>query len=245
MGGVVSKSFAGIIEVIDRLWACDDFAQVGAITGEYSETLGFQTAIITCTGKMLATDGKMPPFWSTANPEWLKTYVENDYYAVDPRVQMAARSSKPFSFAEAYVDPTPEVQRFLEASNSYGMLYGWVFPVHKTNKATGLVGFSSSKEIKLDAFTQLQLSMVCMVAYEKGMQYFVDNIPEAGLRLTDRERSVLSLVARGKTNWEIGTVLSISEYSVRDYLKTLSVKLKTSNRTHSVARAMQLGLIVP
>jgi len=91
----------------------------------------------------------------------------------------------------------------------------------------------------------LESSIVGQVAYERASLYFGDIMAETEVSISDRERAVLTLVARGKTNWEAGAALSISEYSVRDYLKALSAKLQTSNRTHTVARAMQLGLIAP
>jgi len=63
------------------------------------------------------------------------------------------------------------------------------------------------------------------------------------IKITDRERQILNLVSKGKTNWEVGKILDISEFSVRDYLANLSQRLETCNRTHTVTRALHLGLI--
>jgi len=56
-------------------------------------------------------------------------------------------------------------------------------------------------------------------------------------RLTDREREVLDLVARGLTNKEIAVVLSISENTVRAHLRNILDKLHVHNRTQAALLA--------
>jgi DNA-binding CsgD family transcriptional regulator/pimeloyl-ACP methyl ester carboxylesterase len=53
--------------------------------------------------------------------------------------------------------------------------------------------------------------------------------------LTERERDVLSWVARGKTNAEIATALYITESTVRKHLQNSYKKLGVSNRTAAAA----------
>ncbi len=59
-------------------------------------------------------------------------------------------------------------------------------------------------------------------------------------RLTVRERSVLGLVARGYSNFEIATELTISENTVRTHLHALSVKFGASSRAKMLANARAL-----
>lgn len=61
--------------------------------------------------------------------------------------------------------------------------------------------------------------------------------------LTARELSVLQLVARGMTNREIGTALSMGEETVKAHLKHVFVKLEVSDRTEAALTAVQRGLI--
>ena len=61
--------------------------------------------------------------------------------------------------------------------------------------------------------------------------------------LTLRERDSLRLAMLGKTSQEIGTILSLSEYTVSQYLTSAQRKLGASNRTHAVALAAQLGYL--
>jgi LuxR family transcriptional regulator, quorum-sensing system regulator BjaR1 len=61
--------------------------------------------------------------------------------------------------------------------------------------------------------------------------------------LSQRERDCLKLAMLGKTSSEIGTILSLSEYTVSQYLASATKKVNASNRTHAVALAAQLGYL--
>lgn len=63
--------------------------------------------------------------------------------------------------------------------------------------------------------------------------------------LTQRELDCLQWAAAGKTNWEIGTILGVTERTVRFHLGNIAGKLNTSNRYHTVAQAISLGLVKP
>jgi len=241
----MSESFRGVVDIIERLWHCESLQAVFDITDAYGKSLGYQITTIVSCGRMMVGAGETPPFLTNVDPEWLERYVEKDYFSKDPVVQRAARSCCPFTYTDAYSDASAEVKKFKMEAAAYGIIFGWAVPVHRDAKAPGVVSFCGPNTVTLDAAAQLRVSMVGMIAYQRASEFFADMIPQLAITLSDRERAVLMLVARGKTNWEVGAVLSISEYSVRDYLKALSVKLETSNRTHTVARAMQLGLIVP
>jgi DNA-binding CsgD family transcriptional regulator len=56
-------------------------------------------------------------------------------------------------------------------------------------------------------------------------------VPEEHLRLTPRERSVSQHLIDGLTNKEIAGRLNLSEHTVKDHLKRLMRKTKTTTRT--------------
>jgi DNA-binding NarL/FixJ family response regulator len=60
--------------------------------------------------------------------------------------------------------------------------------------------------------------------------------------LSERERAVLELAARGLTNRGIGAELMISDRTVQGHLANLYAKLQVNSRTEAVTRAIQLGL---
>ncbi len=75
------------------------------------------------------------------------------------------------------------------------------------------------------------------------MQEQVDGVPPEKLEplgLGRREAEVLAWVAQGKTNEEIGTVLSISPRTVKKHLERIFSKLGVETRTAAAARALDL-----
>jgi len=60
--------------------------------------------------------------------------------------------------------------------------------------------------------------------------------------LTLREREVLQLVARGKSNQEIVQELFLSINTVKNYLARIFVKLDVKNRSELTRKALEMGL---
>ena len=58
------------------------------------------------------------------------------------------------------------------------------------------------------------------------------------MRVTRRERDVLSLLLRGKTNKQIAEALSISGYTVRDHVSSLLKKSGVKTRAALMAEHM-------
>ena len=61
--------------------------------------------------------------------------------------------------------------------------------------------------------------------------------------LTGRELDVLTLLARGKSNKEIGANLYISETTVKAHLRSIFAKLDVLSRTEAIAVASRRGLV--
>jgi two-component system NarL family response regulator len=61
--------------------------------------------------------------------------------------------------------------------------------------------------------------------------------------LTGRELDVLALLARGKSNKEIGANLYISETTVKSHLRSVFSKLNVLSRTEAITTASRRGLV--
>lgn len=70
----------------------------------------------------------------------------------------------------------------------------------------------------------------------------LSSLPEP---LTPREQAVLTLVAQGLTNRQIGERLYISTGTVKIHIEHIIGKLAVSDRTQAAVRAVQLGLLPP
>ncbi len=135
------------------------------------------------------------------------------------------------------LDPSPAA-RFLQ-NEVY--LAGVLLPVHGLTAFNGALSFAGPlcdpdettlRELHLFAFALF--GMLAAATFDENRR----NNP-----LSVRERDCLKLAMLGKTSSEIGTILSLSEYTVSQYFTTAQRKIGASNRTHAVAMAAQMGYL--
>jgi DNA-binding NarL/FixJ family response regulator len=65
----------------------------------------------------------------------------------------------------------------------------------------------------------------------------------AGVRLSNRELQVLSLLAEGRANQEIADLLVISQSTVRNHISSILLKLQVENRVQAAVRAVRDHLV--
>ena len=61
--------------------------------------------------------------------------------------------------------------------------------------------------------------------------------------LSGREREVLNLIVRGRSNKEIATDLGITESTVKCHVSVILMRLNVNDRTQAVVTALQRGLV--
>lgn len=69
--------------------------------------------------------------------------------------------------------------------------------------------------------------------------------PEALGRLTEREREIFRMLARGLTNEEIAAALFISPATVKTHVSRVLTKLDLRDRTQAVVAGYEWGIVVP
>lgn len=104
-------------------------------------------------------------------------------------------------------------------------------------RAAGLMGYiSKTLEPAL-----LTLALEKILA---GEPYYPDHAAErAASVLTARQQDIVSLVAQGLSNKEIGRQLDITERTVKDHVSLIFGRLGAVNRADAIARASARGLI--
>ncbi|MCF7822318.1 MAG: response regulator transcription factor [Mariprofundaceae bacterium] len=78
--------------------------------------------------------------------------------------------------------------------------------------------------------------------FQKPLQQVTD---ESQPTLTKREKSVLTLIAKGYSRQEVAETLNVSQHTVTTHIKHIYRKLSVHSRTEAVFEAYQMGLIKP
>lgn len=182
----------------------------------------------------------------TYSNEWVTRYLHMNYFKVDPVIPAAMRSLLPFDWAN--VDHNNlELRRFFgEASEFKVGLQGLSFPIRGRLGETALFSISSN----LNDREWFMFRRRFMRDFQTFAFYFHEAVlksesllSENDIKLSRREIECLSWAAAGKTFGEIATILSLSERTVKFYLDVARVKLRSTNITQAVSKAVTMNVI--
>jgi len=105
--------------------------------------------------------------------------------------------------------------------------------------AKGYLLKDARREEILDCIRKVNRGETCIP--QAVMQKLVTGMSSEAL--SDRELEVLQLLARGKSNKEIGVQLFISEFTVKGHLRNIFTKLNVLSRTEAISAATRRGLV--
>jgi DNA-binding NarL/FixJ family response regulator len=63
--------------------------------------------------------------------------------------------------------------------------------------------------------------------------------------LSEREREVLDLIARGRSNEQIAEQLSLTRGTIRNYVSNVFAKLQVTDRAQAIVKAREAGIAAP
>ena len=97
-------------------------------------------------------------------------------------------------------------------------------------------------------------SVVAPSTTRRLLEHFAETLPDPGgttgtddrlTALTEREREVLELVGRGRSNQEIAADLVVAEATVKTHVSRLLAKTRSRDRVQLVVLAYETGVISP
>lgn len=181
---------------------------------------------------------------STWRKEWVEVWAGRNLIIRDPIARYSLLRQKPFRWSEAFGHERTKDKEVEHLIREFGFGDGVTFPMHSDGMPPGAVSLGGDR-FELNEIEFNELHLVCVHAYARIEELYGSFPYQSRVRLTVREREILHYVAGGKTNWEIGAILSISQHSVRDHLKAACGKLGADGRAHAVAIALRQGLLLP
>jgi LuxR family quorum-sensing system transcriptional regulator CciR len=179
---------------------------------------------------------------------WVDQYVGDAIVANDPILLASQRMNIGFEWAKVaeLVKLTSKHREVLERAQNAGLQNGFTVPANVPGELNGSCNFAvrARHEIKRSNFAMAQL--VGAFAFQAArelvarMRDVKDYEPP---KLTDRQLECIVLVARGKTDWEIGKILGISEETVKMHLRNAREMFGVSKRIQVVMRTLFSGQV--
>jgi len=191
--------------------------------------------------------GERPLVTATYSAEWQKHYAQKAYIDIDPIVRAGFGGILPVDWSE--IDrSSPVVRKFFgEAQELDVGSQGLSLPMRGRFGEFGLFCVTWNGEmnewLKIKQFLLRDLMLIAWNFHAAALRSCGVMPDERKIRLPPREASCLRWKALGKTDEDIARILTISPHTVRFHLEAARSRLNTTNTTHTVAKALALGLI--
>ncbi|MBB4398537.1 LuxR family transcriptional regulator [Bradyrhizobium sp. ERR14] len=182
--------------------------------------------------------------WSEFPPGYLDNYKAMQWDRIDPVVQKIHYARGSFRWSDT-CDPK-QISRtdrdFFESCRELGVHSGITIPMRGPARETDLISLSFREK---GAPADEKTGFVYMVCVQYWLKYceLADGRRSLDAGLTAQEVECLKWCKEGKTNWEIGEILSISQKTVEFHVGNTMKKLGASNRITAVIMGIKSGII--
>jgi DNA-binding CsgD family transcriptional regulator len=170
------------------------------------------------------------------HPDWVEQYVARDYAASDIVLKGALATTAPrlWSYWRALAQTAREREVF-DAAAMIGSKEGYVVPVHHRRGDVHAVIFSGA-EIDTAPSTLTFMHLVAIHFHAAVERIEVKSLAEDDRRrhLTERQLECLKWVAVGKSDWEIGEILGLSENTVHRHVERAKERLDVRTRAQAI-----------
>jgi DNA-binding CsgD family transcriptional regulator len=168
-------------------------------------------------------------FFETYPPEWVKHYLKNRYYLIDP-VFPWGKMTLPFNWdIEDFDNLTPLQNQLLYEAHDYGVKKGTTIPV--------VLGQNEQSYLTILDTVNPHPEMLHALSFAGHIYWDVKNelqCKQTLSLLTKREYEVMALKSQGKPIKVVADSLAISEATVVFHLRNIRHKLNATTAEHAL-----------
>jgi LuxR family quorum sensing-dependent transcriptional regulator len=183
---------------------------------------------------------------NTRPPEYIARYVEMNHVMRDPVVTELRRTLTPFSWSDvrARRDLSKAEKAIIDEGRAFGAHDGMTVPI-VTPSGSVAVFSPCGTAPDLSPHARAAVEIIGMVGYAALRTVLGKPQAPAAARtpLSAREREILQYVAAGKSDDEIGDLLSLSTRTVTWHVENAKRKLDALRRPQAVVQALRNGEI--
>jgi DNA-binding CsgD family transcriptional regulator len=180
-------------------------------------------------------------------PEWLGAFNDPRAMQRDPVMQHCKRQSLPIIWDQGTYTSQGQGELWEEQAR-YGYQTGIAMALHLPEGKHFMLGVDRDRALPSDRHELTRvvadLQLFAVHALDAAMRVLVPGAasPDAP-SLTPRELEAMRWTMDGKTAWEVGSILGITERTAVLHLNNAMRKLGCVNKHQAVLKALRLGLI--
>lgn len=230
-----------ILAIIQHCVASSNGASdVQAVLAEMHELIPFDHAVVATGGAREPSRPAIVDIFSFGDNSWLQEYRRRGLEKVDPIVRRAQCDASIFRWSDAHASHPCGLPDYLDLKSDLGRKDGIA------GACRGRAGGGQMTLVSL-SLSERAASMRHRAVLDALLPHLHEMLlwspPRDEVRLTPRELEVLSWMMEGKSVWDVGCLLAISERTVKFHLSNAYAKLNAVNRSQAVAKALRLGLL--
>ena len=239
-----SKSMMDVIsQFISDCRTASTYHELEAKFKHVFRSFGADTGTLSCIGSPANLLNSLKVVGSP-DSEFVRTYAENNFIRYDPAAKKSITTLSGFSWDECRFESRndPSALNVLDVAHDFGYENGFVVPIHSGLGNFSVVTFTGDR-LDLNATTRGCLHLMAIyyhVALERLM--LIDTAPSKP-DLTERQIEVLRWVSAGKTDWEIGRILSISEATVNRHVERAKERIGVRTRAQAIVECLVNGIV--
>ena len=228
------------LEFVSKLDAIEGSQAAIPLFSDYAEKLGFSNAI--CMSVPEPGEDLSTSFLLNSYPhDWVQHYGEKGYISVDPVVRELFVNYHPFTWTEvAGRRELSAVERQVMAECAeMDMRQGFTVPIYQAGGYTGLVSLAG-REPMINEESRGAVTLASIYLHNK-LTTLRRREAQNHYELTERELECLRWASVGKSDWEIGGILTISSKTVNYHIENAKRKFGVATRVQAIVAALRLG----
>ncbi|MEP6739445.1 MAG: autoinducer binding domain-containing protein [Caldimonas sp.] len=212
----------------------------------FARHLGFDTVSATYVIDHLVGETEFITVDNTP-PGYLKLFLSRENWSRDPVMQHCKRHGTPIVWDQSTYT-AKGLGDIWELQACHGYRYGIALALHMPGGRHFFIGVDRDKPLPEDAseVTRLasELALFAVFAQDPAARVLAPpRVVSDTCRLTPREIDALRWTMKGKTAWEVGVLMAISEETAAKHLKAATRKLNCVNKLQAVLEALRLEII--
>jgi LuxR family transcriptional regulator, quorum-sensing system regulator CciR len=219
--------------------------QLSALLGDITSNLGFDFFALVQHVDVRKSSNKETVWIGNYPSAWIEVFERDGLYATDPIHIASQRTHAGFTWSDVdkLVHLSAHHRRVLAAASKEGLGDGYTIPTHLPGESNGTCSFAMKCGRALPEASLMAAQLIGTYAMEAGRRIVRSDQGEHTSRpkLTPRQLECVIFAARGKTDWEIATILGIKETTAREYIEDACARYDVHKRMQLVVRALHDG----